>query len=187
MFTSILSTCRPASFAHTIRTFQVRGDEGKHETLFHHHRATLAGKPVAEARQFDTGKVGVVFMPLATQIESVFRTHGQWEAHHFEVVTPWTSKLGPVAAILSRVQAVEAIYVSGSDGDQHIWTVIPELAEATLRAVFGRELELHECLGKQLSTVEFHVLRREHVDQFGAEFREIFKREPGRLPSGSRP
>ena len=89
----------------------------------------------------------------------------------------WDLDLDLVAAVLSRVPEVDAIYVHHAAGETHVWTIVRDFADGTLNAVFDRELELYDCLGNRLSAVEFHALTHEDADQFGTEWREIFRRE----------
>ena len=63
-----------------------------------------------------------------------------------------------VAAVLARVDAVHAIHATGADRKElHIWVVVSDLGDETLHAVFDKELDLHELLGRRLAAVEFHV------------------------------
>ena len=89
----------------------------------------------------------------------------------------WDLNLDLVAAVLSRVPEVDAIYVHDAAGETHVWTIVRDFTDGTLDAVFDRELELYDCLGKRLSAIEFHVLTHEAVAQFGTEWCEIFRRE----------
>ncbi len=63
-----------------------------------------------------------------------------------------------IAAMLARVDSVDAVYVSDSQGGTHVWTVLHDYCDAALDAVFERELALHDCFGQRLASVEFHVL-----------------------------
>ena len=62
-----------------------------------------------------------------------------------------------IAAMLARADSVDAVYVSDSQGRTHVWTVLRDYCDAGLDAVFERELELHDCFGRRLASVEFHV------------------------------
>lgn len=66
-----------------------------------------------------------------------------------------------IAAVLARVDGVDAVYVSKSPGVTHVWTVLLDYGDAVLDAVFARELELHDYFGHWLAPVEFHVLEYE--------------------------
>ena len=66
-----------------------------------------------------------------------------------------------IAAMLARADSVDAVYVSDSQGRTHVWTVLNDYCDAALDAVFERELELHDCLGQRLASVEFHVLAQD--------------------------
>ena len=66
-----------------------------------------------------------------------------------------------VAAELARVPAVVAVHASDSQGMTRIWTVLVEDDDATLDAVFQRELELRDDYGERLASVEFHVVLQE--------------------------
>ena len=83
----------------------------------------------------------------------------------------WDLDLDLVAAVLSRVPEVDAIYVHHAACETHVWTIVRDFADDTLNAVFDRELELYDCFENQLSAVEFHVLTHEDADQFGTEWR----------------
>ena len=63
-----------------------------------------------------------------------------------------------IAAKLARVPAVVAVHASDSQGMIRIWTVLVEDDDATLDAVFQRELELHDDYGERLASVEFEEL-----------------------------
>ena len=65
-----------------------------------------------------------------------------------------------IAARLARVPAVVAVHASDSQGMIRSWTVLVEDDDATLDAVFQRELELHDDYG-ELASVEFHVVSQE--------------------------
>ena len=63
-----------------------------------------------------------------------------------------------IAAVLARVDSVQAIHVTGADRkEMHIWVVVSDLSNETLSNVFDKELDLHEHLGQRLAAVEFHV------------------------------
>ena len=66
-----------------------------------------------------------------------------------------------IAAELARVPAVVAVHASDSQGMTRIWTVLVEDDDATLDAVFQRELELHDDYGERLASIEFHVVSQE--------------------------
>ena len=66
-----------------------------------------------------------------------------------------------IAAKLARVPAVVAVHADDSPGMTRIWTVLVEDDDATLDAVFQRELELHDAYGERLASVEFHVVSQE--------------------------
>lgn len=66
-----------------------------------------------------------------------------------------------IAARLARVPAVVAVHASDSQGMTRIWTVLVEDDDATLDAVFQRELELHDDYGERLASIEFHVVSQE--------------------------
>ena len=72
-----------------------------------------------------------------------------------------------IAALLSRVACVNAVYVGSSAGQTHIWTLVADDSEAALDAVFERELELYDCFGELLASVEFHVVSREAEGALG--------------------
>ena len=80
----------------------------------------------------------------------------------------WDIDSDVIAALLSRVAYVDAIYVSNSAGQTHIWTLVADDSEAALDAVFERELELHDYFGELLASVEFHVVSREAEGALGA-------------------
>lgn len=88
----------------------------------------------------------------------------------------WDIDSGAIAALLSRVECVDAIYVSDSVGQTHVWTLVRDDNEAALDAIFERELELHDCFGRRLASVEFHVVSREAEDALGAA-EKVFERE----------
>ena len=66
-----------------------------------------------------------------------------------------------IADRLARVPAVVAVHASDSQGKIRIWTVLVDDDDATLDAVFQRELELHDDYGERLASVEFHVVSQE--------------------------
>lgn len=66
-----------------------------------------------------------------------------------------------IAAELARVPAVVAVHASDSQGMTRIWTVLVEDDDATLDAVFQRELELHDDYGERLASIEFRVVSQE--------------------------
>lgn len=80
-----------------------------------------------------------------------------------------------LAAVLARVDNVEAIYVRDSGGETHVWTVIGARSDAALDAVFERELELYDYFGQRLASVEFHVLSRESAVELQMG-RRVFER-----------
>lgn len=65
-----------------------------------------------------------------------------------------------IAAKLARVPAVVAVHAGDSQGMTRIWTVLAEDDDATLDAVFQREMELHNDCGERLA-VEFHVVSQQ--------------------------
>ena len=83
--------------------------------------------------------------------------------------------LDVLAAVLARVDNVDAIYVDDSAGATHIWTVLSVYNDAALDAVFDRELELYGYFGKQLASVEFHVLSSKPLTD-SRMGRRVFKR-----------
>ena len=91
----------------------------------------------------------------------------------------YTASLGVdfdlIAGILAQVENVDAIYVSNSEGQTHVWTILRDYSDAGLNAVFEQELKLHDYFGQRLESVEFHVMDREAEDGLKTEER-IFKR-----------
>ena len=96
-----------------------------------------------------------------------------------EEVHGYTASLGVdcdlIAGILAQVENVAAIYVSNSEGQTHVWTILCDYSDAGLNAVFEQELKLHDYFGQRLESVEFHVMEREAEDGLKTEER-IFKR-----------
>ena len=80
-----------------------------------------------------------------------------------------------LATVLARGDDVDAVYLSDAPGETHVWTVLKTWNDAALDAVFERELELYDCFGKRLASVEFHVLTRESADNVRMG-RRVFQR-----------
>lgn len=80
--------------------------------------------------------------------------------------TAWPLDSHPIAVRLARVANVVDVYVSGSRDMPQIWTVLSKNDDATLAAVFERELELHDDYGERLASVEFYVVSQDAARLF---------------------
>lgn len=82
-----------------------------------------------------------------------------------------------VVAMLSSVDAVDAIYMDDSGPAVRFWTVLSEYTKDTRRAVFRKERELRRWFAVHVPgpKIAFHVLSKDHEDH-AATLQLVFKR-----------
>ena len=96
----------------------------------------------------------------------------QWS----QLLVPRSVDYKLVAATLSSIDAVDAVYVDDAGAAVSFWTVLSEYTKNTRRAVFRKERELHKRFAEQYPTprVVFHVLSKKHEDH-AATLKLVYK------------
>ncbi len=143
------------------------------------NRSTVS--PAQAGERLDAGQLTPQFVGHSLSTDLTVRSSIRETDTDSPTCEEWSSTAGGqidpqlIAALLARTDSVHAVYVSNSQGRMHVWTVVHDYSDVALEGVFERELELHDCFGERLASVEFHVLAQDTLQHLEIGDR-IFKR-----------